>query len=260
LVHIQVHTHDIAPRCVNAAVDAAFREVALVQTLMSAHGADSDLARIAQGQGGEYVALHRHTIAVLRLAQSWARASGGAFDAQAAGERLARAGRRPGIAASREPTCRFVHARIADGGIWLEGGPLQIDLGGIAKGYAVDCAVASLRAMGVTSGLVNAGGDMRAFGPHAWRVDVEDPRVRVRSRRLLDLREAALATSSVVSDSAEFVATRGLRHVRRWRQCTVLARDCASADALTKWALQAPESSLPLRAAIRRAGGRLWRQ
>jgi FAD:protein FMN transferase len=55
---------------------------------------------------------------------------------------------------------------------------VQLDFGGIAKGYAVDLAVARLRELGIGSAIVNAGGDLRAFGRHGdrpWRVAVRKP-------------------------------------------------------------------------------------
>jgi thiamine biosynthesis lipoprotein len=55
---------------------------------------------------------------------------------------------------------------------------VQLDFGGIAKGYAVDLAVAALRKRGIDSGIVNAGGDLRAFGRHGdrpWRVAIRKP-------------------------------------------------------------------------------------
>ncbi len=68
----------------------------------------------------------------------------------------------------------------------LEGGALrstnpavQLDLGGFAKGYAVDLAIAELRAMGVDNAIVNAGGDLRAIGNKngiPWRIGIRNPR------------------------------------------------------------------------------------
>ena len=55
---------------------------------------------------------------------------------------------------------------------------VQLDFGGIAKGYAVDLAVGRLRELGIGSAIVNAGGDLRAFGRHGerpWRVAVRRP-------------------------------------------------------------------------------------
>lgn len=55
---------------------------------------------------------------------------------------------------------------------------VQLDFGGIAKGYAVDLACAMLREMGVNNAVVNAGGDLRTLGRHGdrpWRIAVRDP-------------------------------------------------------------------------------------
>lgn len=55
---------------------------------------------------------------------------------------------------------------------------VQLDFGGIAKGYAVDLTIAKLRAMGINNAIVNAGGDLRAIGSHGdrpWRVAVRQP-------------------------------------------------------------------------------------
>ena len=55
---------------------------------------------------------------------------------------------------------------------------VQLDFGGIAKGYAVDLTIARLREMGINNAIVNAGGDLRAIGAHGdrpWRVAVRKP-------------------------------------------------------------------------------------
>jgi len=55
---------------------------------------------------------------------------------------------------------------------------VQLDFGGIAKGYAVDLTIARLRTMGINNAIVNAGGDLRAMGTHGdrpWRVAVRKP-------------------------------------------------------------------------------------
>ncbi|NHA14096.1 FAD:protein FMN transferase [Thioalkalivibrio sp. XN279] len=62
---------------------------------------------------------------------------------------------------------------------WLEERPLQVDLGGFAKGVAVDRAIALLRARGIEHAIVNAGGDLRAIGrkgDRPWRIGIRAPR------------------------------------------------------------------------------------
>lgn len=253
LVSIQVEVEDCDARAPAHAVDAAFARIARVHALMSAHDAGSDLGRLARARAGEPMKLDAHTVAVLRIAQRWRTASRGAFDPEAAARRLA--GRRPGVAAAHDGTGRLASLRVLDAQtVVSDGGPLPLDLGGIAKGYAVDDAVQALQAAGMRSGLVNAGGDLRAFGPRAWAIEVQHAAVTARTRRLLRLRDGAIASSTRNTD---FVTTR--RHAPAWESGTVLARDCATADALTKWALQEREPSLRLCAALRSAGARLWR-
>jgi FAD:protein FMN transferase len=256
LVSMQLHFEDIEEDEAARAADQAFAVIATIHHAMSAHEPASDLGRLAQVRPGEPLAVDAHTIAVLRLAQHWARASNGAFDAQAAGEALARSQLRPALAPCTARGASLAGLRFLDACTVLPEGPMAIDLGGIAKGYAVDQAVVILRAAGVSSGLVNAGGDLRAFGPRAWPIELQHPVITARTRPLVHLRDAAIA-SSVASVDSGFVRTR--RRVAHWTGSTVLARDCATADALTKWALQDAEPSLRLRGTLRQHGARLWR-
>jgi len=254
VIQLPVEGADVQPAEMGMA--QAYAVVARIHRSMSAHEAGSDLARLACASAGVPLALDPHTVAVLRLAQHWQRASRGAFDPQRAGAALARQGRRPALHGGHPRSGSLQGLQFIDACTVLSDGPIALDLGGIAKGYAVDQAVAALRGAGLASGLVNAGGDLRAFGPRPWPIEVQHPAVTARTRRLLRLREGAVA-SSVAAGNAEFVPTR--RGAVAWRSGTVLARDCATADALTKWALQDPEPSLALRRALRAAGARLWR-
>lgn len=257
LVSVQVEARDRDDSVALQAVDLAFAVVADVHAAMSAHRPDSDLARLARAVADVPLTLQPQTIAVLQLAQRWRSQSRGAFDPEAAGRRLAARGRRPGIAVDAS-SGRFAALRFLDERTVVADGPLQIDLGGIAKGHAVDCAVRALRAMGMESGLINAGGDLRAFGPRTWTIDVQHAAVRTRSQKLLRLRDGAVATSTGARHNAEFVGTRP--RAAGWERCTVQAPDCVTADALTKWGLQDREPSLALRRALRSIGARMWRQ
>lgn len=122
-----------------------------------------------------------------------------------------------------------------------------IDLGGIAKGMAVDAAMGTLRNAGVSTALVSAGGDLRVIGrpparPH-WGIALEE-----NGRRVVALHRGALATSStslrrwgnvlearhhLLDPSTGLPATRGTRAV------TVAARTCAQAEVAAKAALVA---------------------
>lgn len=237
------------------AIDAAFDVIATIHARMSAHEPRSDLARLARASKGDCVKVHPLTASVLLIAKRWRALSGCAFDPQAAGLALARQGRRPGIIHNADNIGSLSGSCIEIDCVQVDG-PLILDLGGIAKGFAVDCAVERLREYGVAHGLVNAGGDLRSFGGRLWRIDVRHPDNWTKTRRLFSLREGAVA-SSVRLPGNEFVQTRRGKH--DWSSCTVLARDCTTADVLTKWALQASPSSVQWRAALARVGARTWR-
>lgn len=63
--------------------------------------------------------------------------------------------------------------------MWCDNPAVQVDLGGFAKGYAVDQVMNQLEAMGVKNAIINAGGDLRAIGSHGgrpWRIGIRNPR------------------------------------------------------------------------------------
>ncbi len=117
--------------------------------------------------------------------------------------------------------------------------PLIVDLGGIAKGFAVDRAIDALAAHGVTGGVVNAGGDLRVFGSRAVPIHVRG--LDGRLAHAGDLADGACATSIGGSGGggparvpAALVDARARRLVDDARVFTVVAPTCLVADALTK--------------------------
>ncbi|HEX7416997.1 MAG TPA: FAD:protein FMN transferase, partial [Steroidobacteraceae bacterium] len=113
--------------------------------------------------------------------------------------------------------------------------PLALDLGGIAKGFAVDCAIAALRDAGCHAGLVNAGGDLRAFGGRAHEIACRGNSNGTLHVRLCD---AALAVSGPRDDAAPAEHQGYYNRVgelRVWLQpVAVSAPTAAVADGLTK--------------------------
>ena len=72
---------------------------------------------------------------------------------------------------------------------------MKIDLGGIAKGYAVDCAVEYLKKNGIKTGMVNAGGDIRCFGNKTWKIALQNPRDKNDFITVLKIKNKAVTTS-----------------------------------------------------------------
>ncbi len=207
----------------NRAIDAGFAAVAHVHRAMGPQLAGSDVYRINRAAVNEPVRVCRSTWQVLCIAADLHDCSDGLFDcAIVAGH--AKASQR-----DLELTRRHEVVKRR---------PLGIDLGGIAKGYAVDAALAALRDAGVAGGCVNAGGDIAAFGDEPFAVDVRDPLAPGIRHRLVELRDFAVATSSIEESNALFAGPHAHQVDReafdRGASICVLAPRCVFADALTK--------------------------
>ncbi len=258
---VEVRAQGASATAFDVAADAAFDAVAQVHALMSFHEPGSDLRRIARARAGERVAVHPHTAAVLTRAQRWARVSGGAFDA-GCGRRAVESGWLPlPDDAARPGPVPFEDALEVEGNAVIVHAPVWLDFGGIAKGYAVDLAVAKLRRAGVHTGAVNAGGDLRVFGALEETVHLRSPFDAAELWPVAALRDSACATSA----SGEVVArVRIAGDAPAPRSVTVLAPTACAADALTKIVWQQGELAGALlrkaraRALVLRADGSVW--
>ncbi|MDY6948333.1 MAG: FAD:protein FMN transferase [Pseudomonadota bacterium] len=232
------------------AIDRGFAAVAEIHALMSFHDAGSDVSRLnAQGFSG--VRVDPHTRAVLLRAQEIAEHSDGLFDVTAAARLVcwgllpAPATRSPDPAASwrdvvvEEDVVRFLK-------------PLWIDLGGIAKGYAVDRAVIAMDLPAHVQAVVNAGGDLRVAGPHAEPVLLRSALI-TDAIPVVEIADGALASSSGREHQRPFHGSfvgphvgRGGISVGAQQFVSVAAHDCSTADALTKVVLAAGMDAQPI--------------
>lgn len=261
-------------RYAHGAIDAAFAELQAIERTMTRFRDDSDIGRANLRAAAGPVTVSAATAAVLAESLRWAEASDGLFD-PALGRAVALwdVGDRSTPPAEREIR-RFAGQRLYRGvEIGRRGGEavvlfrereIGLDLGGIAKGYAVDRAVAALRAWGIRHALVNAGGDLFALGRSpdgdAWRVGVQSPTDPGRIVATLRLEDEAVATSG---DYRQFFDHAGRRYhhlldprtgePRRSavRSVTVAAASCMSADAgaTAVFGCTAPEAARILAAA-----------
>ena len=208
-------------------LDRAFTMVERVHALMSFHSGTGDLARLNAAPPRTAVRVDPWTYRVLRFACRVARASGGAFDLT-----LPDAPGRHGDVELLGAHHVMLRRRT------------RLDLGGIAKGFAVDRAVDALRRAGAARGCVNAGGDLRRFGPQHEAVRVRLPGAPTRSVLLPRLRMEAFATSGGYFGGSIHDRLAG-RRVRLETSITVCAPTCMAADALTKAvAIRGPDSGL----------------
>jgi FAD:protein FMN transferase len=234
-------TVDGAEDVQESGINEAFAAIARVHELMSFHDATSDVARINTVPAGRSIIVDPHTYSVIAFAHELSQLSHGAFDITTAPV-LVQNGflpdAWPGIAAPHS-TFRDLEL-LADCCVrWRKKG--CIDLGGIAKGYAVDCAIWTLRCEGITTAIVNAGGDLRCFG-EPQPIHLRHPETPTALIYLGGLADAAFATSAGYFSGIESgehridpIVDPKQRACVSWNgSVSVAAADCMVADALTK--------------------------
>ena len=240
LVEVTIADATDAPAS-DLAFSRAFNAIATVHQLMSFHDPESDVSRINRAAHGADIVVDAHTARVLGAALALWSQSEGVFNPLCASKLVewdylpAPGGPLPAWAT---PTC----ALELEGCRVIKHAPAWIDLGGIAKGYAVDVAAATLAASGVRSGCVNAGGDLLAFGDRDWPVLLRDPAHPCAPGYATEVRDCALATSAIYFSRKEhkgcprsaLLHGREGRPVLRAGSVSVSAPSCMMADALTK--------------------------
>lgn len=235
-----------------AALDAAFEAIAQIERRLSFHDPDSELSRLNAARGA-LVRLSAQSRRVLAAAVGFTRASAGLFNCTVGGELVARGALPDHLGSECLPTGSADDVVFAARGVRLARA-VRITLDGFAKGWAVDRAVAALRAHGVTRGWVNAGGDLRAFG--ALMLPVSRREFDGRLVQLGALRDGALATSIAGAPRDAGYPGVIVGAAPQSGVWTVAARFAWRADALTKVAANAPADA---RAKIvAQLGGRLY--
>lgn len=258
---VEISLADAPAAAGEAAVEAAFAAVAKVHALMSFHENESDVTRLNREACKRAVTVDPWTFAVLKAALDLNRRSAGAFDVTVAPvlEDLGLLPRSDGTSGSGLTSSSDAIELLEGRRVRFRERGVRIDLGGIAKGFAVDRAVDALRERGVRCGLVNAGGDLAAFGPQPHTVHIRDPRDPRRLMCALDVREEALATSAARFDPLRPERAAGVAIIdpgtgapaQAVRGATVRAATCMLADALTKAVMVAPASAPALLASFR---------
>jgi thiamine biosynthesis lipoprotein len=206
LVSIQVSGLE-APEA-HRAIDDAFSEIALVHRLMSFHDSDSDVSRLNRGLTGEPVAVHPCTINVLQKAQMFSSCSEGCFDISIGAELVEWQLLPMPSADTQSANGSWRDIEILPDGHVVFHRPLWIDLGGIAKGYAVDRAVRVLRQRQIAAALVSAGGSTlyglgAPPGRTGWDVTLQDPVDGRKTALTFQLKDRALSVAGSSEKSFE---------------------------------------------------------
>jgi thiamine biosynthesis lipoprotein len=249
--------------------EAAFARIDELNALMSDYVRTSDVSRVSAASGGVPQPVAPETFTVVELATDWFKRTSFTFDVTI----------RPAIRLWRKamedeqlPTPEQLAAvrglLQAQNPIELDKGKrtirlpkagMSLDLGGIAKGYIVDQAIATLEAHGVRSAIIDAGGDVYALGgksaEEAWRVAIENPPPGDDRYIILGVCDRGVATSGdyrrgfTIADKhySHIIDPRTAMPAENVPSATVIAADLTTADVLaTAVSVLGPDEGLRL--------------
>jgi thiamine biosynthesis lipoprotein len=251
------------------AIGAAFRRIRDLESIFSDYQTDSELSRLCEQGGQGYIPVSADLFRILDQSQQLAVASGGAFDVSAGP--VIRLWRRARRQRQLPDDARLMQSRALTGYAYLQLNPenqttrlskegMRLDLGGIAKGYAADEAIQSLKESGISAALVALGGDVavsdRPPGKLGWTVEIATPGLKNAPR----LSPLLLCSSGVSTsgDAEQYVEIDGVRHshivdprtgkaLTGQRSVTVVAPTATLSDGLaTAVCVMGPESGLAL--------------
>lgn len=255
-VIISVFDSELGRSVIKKAIDEAFKEVKRIDLLMSNYKENSEVSQINRLKIGEDMKVSDEVMEVLRRSQEISRISNGAFDitvlplmelwgfysdngrdAQPTDDETANVLKHVG----------YTKIKLGkDNRVTKSEEGVKIDLGGIAKGYAIDKAVQKLRSYGIKSAMVKAGGGFSCLGlkpdKKSWRIAIQHPRDKHRVFAILEVAGCAIATSG---DYENYNIIKGKRysHIIDPRtgfpkgdipaSVTVVAKDATAADGLS---------------------------
>ena len=251
-VTVTLYAHD--PVTANTAAEAVFQRFAELNDILSDYDKNSELRRLCATAGsGRAISVSNDLWVVLSAAVSLARQSNGAFDPTIGPVvRQWRRARRRGVMPDAEKLAqckklvdyRLIKLDPKHKKVELTKPGMRIDLGGIAKGYALDEAMRVLRKHGITRALVDAGGDLVLGDPppgkEGWTVGVARLKPGKTASRYLNLANVGIATSG---DAWQHVEIGGRRYshlvdprtgvgLTDHSSVTVIAPDGMTADGL----------------------------
>ncbi len=251
---VDIRVEDPDEDAANAAIDRGFAAIADIHRLMSFHESMSDVSRLNRDAAREAVAVDARTFEVLRRAQDFSAQSDGLFDITTAPRLVEWAFLpRPDCAPTPAPEASWRDIILEDENRVRFRKPLWIDLGGIAKGFAVDQAMTAVGARPEIQVYINAGGDLRVAGPNIEMVRLRSA-IDMDVVPVIEMEDGALASSSGREHLKDHRNSRVGPHVDGRSGASVgadtfacvAAANCLTADALTKVVLAAGSRAEPI--------------
>ena len=202
-----------------ALTDAVMAEMNRIDELMSTYKPDSELSYINAHASEGPVTASSELLKLIIRALDYSVVTAGAFDityASAGQYYDYRAGKKPSNAQLQNalPAINYRHVKIDPQRSTIEfmRPGVRIDLGGIAKGYAVDRSIDLLQQAGVSNAIVSAGGDTRVIGKRwdrSWKIGIRNPRQRDSIASMVPLENSAISTSG---DYERYFEEDGVRY------------------------------------------------
>jgi thiamine biosynthesis lipoprotein len=236
------------------AMTSGFHALRQVDRHMSMYQPASELSRLNRLAARDWVHTDPDMLAVTEAALQTSRESDGALDVTILPLMrlwgfVKREGRVPTVKELQATlplvNYRHIHLDAPRGAIRFDRAGVELDFGGIAKGFAIDKALAAILAQGVHHAIVNAGGDLFAVGSAmkgtAWLVDIQHPLVPDRSLATLRVQNRSVATSGNYENYFEqagkryghLIDPRTGYPVSEVASVTVLAKTAMQADAIS---------------------------
>jgi len=203
----------------NRLIDAVMAEMKHIDDTMSPYIKTSELYRINALASTKPQVISQELFDLIKQSIAISELSGGAFDIT-----YASVGYLYNYREHKKPSAeqidsllpainyRWIKLDAATHSIFFTHANVKIDLGGIAKGYAVDRSIELLQKAGVQNALVSAGGDTRMLGDRhgrPWMVGIRHPRDRTKNAVMLPLENVAISTSG---DYERFFEENGTRY------------------------------------------------
>lgn len=226
-----------------------FAEMHRIDALMSSYREDSEVSKINQHAADYPVRVSRELYQLIQRSLDYSELSKGAFDISYASigyQYDYRAHKQPDeqTILNKLPLIDYRQIKLQDSTVFFNQPGMRIDLGGIAKGYAVDRAIEIVKQCGIDQALVNAGGDTRIIGDrqgYPWLIGIQHPRQQTEIALRIPLSDTAVSTSG---DYQRFYFSQGERihHIinpntgksakKSW-SATVIAPTATASDALS---------------------------
>lgn len=234
---------DVSDDLLTKLSNMALKEIEKIHKLMSFHDQESELSKINAGAFKQPILLSKPTETVIQQALEISQATNGLYDITTASE-LIKHGSLPDFGNS-ETDGSWQDIKIHNHHISFERN-IKIDLGGIAKGYAVDCAMEILECQNVDykQVTINAGGDLRVLNWKGECANLRHPSPNKRRDFIeIPMKAPALATSApnYTNKHSLIINPKSKERLKTNNSISVFTNKCILADALTKVFLLLPD-------------------